>query len=69
MINLTKKEAAEKRRIDRKVLSRTATRKEVLRGMDLLQKARISPGSIAEDAFQKRKAFSDAVGKRITRNL
>lgn len=36
---LTTKEKAEKRRIDRKVASGKATRKEVLRGMDLLRKA------------------------------
>ena len=35
---LTKKEATEKRRIDRKVLSGKATRKEILRGLELKHK-------------------------------
>jgi hypothetical protein len=35
-----KAEKAEKRRIDRKVFSGKATRKEVLRGLDLLRKSR-----------------------------
>jgi hypothetical protein len=37
-MTLTKKEAAEKRKIDRKVLAGKATRKEILRGLDLLKK-------------------------------
>ena len=37
---LTSKEQAEKSRIDRKVAAGKATRKEVLRGIDLLRKSR-----------------------------
>jgi hypothetical protein len=37
---LTAKEKAEKRRIDRKVYAGKATRKEILRGLDLLRKSR-----------------------------
>lgn len=37
---LTSKERAEKARIDRKVATGKATRKQVLRGLDLIRKAR-----------------------------
>lgn len=37
---LTAKKKAEKRRIDRKVFTGKATRKQVLRGLDLLRKSR-----------------------------
>jgi hypothetical protein len=39
---ITAKEKAEKRRIDRKVATGKATRKQMLRGLDLLRKSRSS---------------------------
>lgn len=41
-MKLTAKEAAEKRRIDRKWMAGKATRKEILRSLDLLRKRQAS---------------------------
>ncbi len=44
-MTLTKKETAEKKRIDHRAFVGKATRKELLRGMDLLRKSKLGDQS------------------------